>query len=65
MTTARTFSDSEGEFRRPEESVLPCRKCGAVQVTFEPWDSSDGAYTDYKYTCHTCGATWWVDGPDA
>lgn len=56
--------ESAGTFDEPAVSERPCPKCGG-KVTCETWDSNDGAYTDYKYTCTTCGKAWWVDGIDS
>lgn len=44
-----------------------CRQCGKTNVELDVWESSDGAYEDYRYTCMEagCGNVWWVDGPDA
>lgn len=47
-------------------SKVPCPKCGApVEVT--PWDSSDGAYTDYRCECTNpeCDYVKWEEGADA
>jgi hypothetical protein len=43
----------------------PCKKCGNEQTEERSWESSDGAYDDYKYTCPKCGHSWWEEGPDA
>lgn len=45
--------------------AVKCRKCPSEQVQRQVWDSSDGAYTDYHYSCPACGHSWWIDGPDA
>lgn len=42
-----------------------CRKCSKVNVIRRVWESSDGAYEDYHYTCPDCGHDWWIDGSDA
>ena len=44
---------------------VKCPKCKQLGVIETPWDSDDGAYTDYHYECKTCHHMWWVDGPDA
>lgn len=54
-----------GELGNAQPTDCHCRKCDALTVTVEQWDSSCGGYTDYKYTCATCGHSWWVDGPDS
>lgn len=64
MTHNRVMDDSEGTFDPPQSTAAKCRKCGQQTVTVQSWDSNDGAYTDYKYTC-ACGHTWWVDGIDS
>ena len=65
MTTSRKFSESEGTFRPTEQSAKLCDECGGSNVTYRIWESSDGAYEDYKYTCHGCGHIWWIDGIDS
>lgn len=63
------MSEDQGNFNdswKPCDST--CRKCGkAGMVFYDIWESSDGAYEDFKYECLQpgCGATWWVEGPDA
>jgi hypothetical protein len=65
MTTNRQFANHEGEFKPIETCVTPCRKCGKENVRCESWESSDGAYEDYRYTCADCGHVWWIDGIDS
>jgi hypothetical protein len=65
MTTSRTFADNEGEFRKEKPTDIPCRKCGKTEVTYQIWESSDGAYEDCRYTCQACRTVWWVDGIDS
>lgn len=65
MTTSRKFSELEGEFTRSEQSQTPCRKCGGRNVKCQTWESSDGGYEDYKYTCGDCSHIWWIDGIDS
>jgi len=64
MTTARQFEDHEGTFEEWKPDSEPCRKCGG-HVKYRVWESSDGAYEDYKYRCDDCGHSWWVDGIDS
>lgn len=44
----------------------PCPKCGS-EVEVMEWESSDEAFTDYRYACTSRGCDYkrWVDGPDA
>lgn len=65
MTHMGPMSESEGEFSFTHATNTPCRKCGGHNVTYRIWESSDGAYEDYKYTCADCGHVWWVDGIDS
>jgi len=65
MTHMRPMSESEGEFTSTHRHAATCRKCKSENVTCKTWESSDGAYEDYKYTCQDCGHVWWVDGIDA
>lgn len=63
----KPIRESDGKFSAPTETDVMCPNCGRGSVTCETWDSHDGAYEDYKYTCHAtgCGHVWWVDGIDA
>lgn len=47
-------------------SPVPCPKC-AWPVLVVTWDSSDGAFTDYKCTCTNpdCYYVKWEEGGDA
>lgn len=65
MTTSRKFADDEGTFNNDMPCNTPCRVCNKQTVTYKIWESSDGAYEDYKYMCKSCGARWWVDGIDS
>ena len=42
-----------------------CPKCMSTNVTEQKWESSDGAYTDWRFECADCGRRWWVEGGDA
>lgn len=57
--------ESDGTFNGYRKSGRPCRECGAMEVYFRVWESSDGAYEDEKYECRHCGRKWWVDGIDS
>ncbi len=57
--------ETAGELQGAQKTDDKCRKCGAQQVTYRVWESSDGAYEDYKYTCGACGFVWWIDGIDS
>lgn len=58
---------------QPDKIIAPpfycegvkCEKCDNETVYYDAWESSDGAYEDYHYTCINCGYDYWVDGPDA
>ena len=65
MTTSKQYQDSDGTFEGGGMDDRPCRACGEVNVKYRIWESSDGAYEDYKYTCMSCGACWWIDGIDS
>lgn len=57
-----------GEFKGPNErpTDVTCRRCKrAGVVVVRKWESDDGAYDDYEYTCTACGLRWWVEGSDA
>ncbi len=43
----------------------PCKRCKYPQTEQRLWESSDGAYEDYKFTCPNCGHSWWEEGADA
>lgn len=64
MTHTKPMADSEGTFSDEHQSERPCRECSGL-VTYHTWDSSCGAYTDYRYTCTECGHGWWVEGSDS
>jgi hypothetical protein len=78
MTTARTWSDHEGDFGPWRPLWLPvgvplvlliawtCRRCrSGLAIRSRVWYSHDGAYEDAQYECLACGRTWWVDGIDS
>jgi hypothetical protein len=44
---------------------VSCRACRGSNVQVEVWESSDGAFEDYHFTCTECGHNWWIDGPDS
>jgi DNA-directed RNA polymerase subunit M/transcription elongation factor TFIIS len=66
MTHFGSMSESEGEFSKQDTTVRHCSKCNE-EKTFkvQTWESNDGAYEDYKYTCLTCGYVFWIDGIDS
>ncbi len=49
--------ESDGTLTPADAKLWPCRKCRQQAATCEKWESSDGAFTDYKYTCTKCGST--------
>jgi len=63
MSDARQYSETEGTFRKEEESTRKCHQCDAV-MTCKIWESNDGGYEDTKYTCPK-GHIEWVDGIDS
>jgi hypothetical protein len=65
MTHMRPMSESEGKFTNTKYNVCECRKCKGTNVKCQRWESSDGAYEDWKYVCDDCGRVWWVEGADA
>jgi hypothetical protein len=68
MTHTRPYTEEEiaaGEFSQPQYTQAYCRMCDIANVTVQSWDSACGGYTDYKYTCKTCGHHWWIDWPDS
>ena len=63
----KPMSDDEGTFQDPLPDVgRACPKCGGAMVC-EPWESSCGGFTDYRYTClsTTCKHVLWIDGIDS
>lgn len=56
-----------GTFTRPEGKARKtvCPHCFGEDVTVRLWESDDGAYEDWRFTCKSCGHQWWVEGPDA
>lgn len=65
MTHMKPMSETDGEFTKREGSKMACPKCQQTNVTVQTWESSDGAYEDYKYTCPDCKHVWWIDGIDS
>lgn len=60
------MSESQGEFGAETKTDRTCPKCCKKnEVTYRAWESSCGGYVDEKFTCHSCGHTWWVEGTDA
>lgn len=57
--------DSAGTFSEPEAVHYECRACHQKTAECQQWDSSCGGYTDYKFTCRSCGHSWWVEGSDS
>lgn len=66
MTHTGPMHESEGTFGPAVREGRYCSTCKRnTPHKAEKWDSSDGAYTDYKYTCTVCGTVHWVDGIDS
>lgn len=61
----KPMSETEGTFSPPKVASCSCPKCKGGPVQYEVWESSCGGYEDYKYTCQSCGHTWWVEGIDS
>lgn len=64
MTHTRQFAEHEGKLDEPKLTGEKCPRCPDGRELHQSWDSSDGAYTDSKYTCTVCPYTRWVDGDD-
>lgn len=60
-----TNKDQKGNLTSNVYSDTECRVCHKQTVKYQVWESSDGAYDDYKFTCMNCGASWWIDGCDS
>lgn len=65
MTHTGPLCDSDGTFGSEQSTNEPCRQCRARTVTACLWESNDGAYEDWRFTCLLCGHIWWVDGIDS
>jgi predicted SprT family Zn-dependent metalloprotease len=50
---------------KAETNSFKCKECGADEVEYREWESSDGAHDDLHYRCNDCKREWWVEGPDA
>jgi hypothetical protein len=66
-TPLRSVSEAEGgaatEWR---PSGRPCRRCKVAGRCYaRAWGSDDGAHADEEYQCRSCGAVWWIEGPDS
>lgn len=63
---SQPMKDSDGTFDGWKACpTTACRRCKKLTVKSREWDSSDGAYEDYQFSCYSCGHTWWIEGPDA
>lgn len=66
MTHTGPMPESAGEFNQWIAcSDTKCRKCRSTNVHYRLWESSDGAFEDYKYECLDCGHIWWIEGIDS
>lgn len=61
----KPMAEHEGDLSDPQPSETSCPRCKGSSVTYQLWESKDGAYEDFKYTCGGCGEVWWVDGIDS
>jgi hypothetical protein len=65
VTHTRAYDDDEGEFSAEEKvSRRLCPVC-KTPMTMRSWESSDGAFEDFRYTCPECANVVWIDGIDA
>lgn len=67
MTHTGPMHESEGRFSAERVSVQRCRgKCARLtDHKCQTWESNDGAYEDYKFTCLECSNVFWIDGIDS
>lgn len=68
MTHTGPMHEADGEFTKIGFEVRPCAgQCAPAHTDHQcaTWESNDGAYEDYRYTCTVCGAVHWVDGIDS
>lgn len=66
MTHFDSLPESAGDFTSTSAVEYFCGKCKAkTPHSVQTWESKDGAYVDYKYTCQPCGKVHWVDGIDS
>lgn len=65
MMHLHVMREDSGDLNAATKTDTPCRQCGKVEVTVQTWESHDGAYEDYKFTCGACGHVWWIDGIDS
>jgi hypothetical protein len=66
MTHTGPMPESSGELADTGTVNRFCDTCATGTMHREQkWESSDGAYEDYKYTCTICGHIHWVDGIDS
>lgn len=63
MTHMRQMDESEGVAGAARPSDRVCSTC-YEPMTVQTWESSDGAFEDFKYTCAN-GHVEWVDGIDS
>lgn len=66
MTHTGPVPTSDGKLNEPYDSGCKCPKCGDP-MKCQTWESSDGAYEDYRYTCTNkdCHYVYWIDGIDS
>jgi hypothetical protein len=66
MTHMNPMPESAGTFTKESVVQTFCRREQAMlDHRVQVWESNDGAYEDYKYTCLSCGTVHWVDGIDS
>jgi hypothetical protein len=55
--------ETDGTLSPPEPGGRTCSTCHEP-MTVQTWESNDGAFEDFKYTCPN-GHVEWVDGIDS
>lgn len=65
MTHMRQMAESEGDLGKAQATERSCPSCKTQTMTVQEWESSDGGWVDFKYTCSTCGKAVWIDGIDS
>lgn len=64
MTHTRQMAEYEGVLGESKPTEYLCPAC-KTPMTVQEWESSDGGWVDFKYTCPGCRKVVWVDGIDS